>query len=48
MDQFGGVAQAPIEVDRADEGLDRIGEDRRLVAAAGGLFTLAQPEVGAQ
>ena len=34
---LGGLGDAAAEVDRADHRLDRVGEDRRLVATAGGL-----------
>ena len=35
---------AAVEVDRADDGLERVGQDRRLLPAAGGVLALAQQE----
>jgi hypothetical protein len=40
--------QAALEVHRADQGLQGVGQDRRLVAPAGALFTPAEPHVGAE
>jgi hypothetical protein len=48
MDHLCGVVEAAAEVDRADHGLDRVGEDRGLVAAAGRLLALAELDVIAQ
>ncbi len=42
-----GLAQAAFDVDGAEHGLERVGEYRRLVPAAGALFALAEPDVGA-
>jgi len=40
--------QAALEIHRADEGLQGVGQDRRLVAPAGALFTPAKPDIGAE
>src|SRR4051794_8502967 len=48
MDHLGCVVEAAAEVDRTDHGLDRVGEDRRLVAATGRLLALAELDVLAE
>src|SRR5580700_10636999 len=48
MDQRAGLGQPAVDVDRPDDGLQRVGQDRGLVAAAGHLFAPAEPDVGAQ
>ena len=45
---LGGHLDAAAEVDGADHGLDGVGEDRRLVAAAGGLLAAAELDVLAE
>ncbi len=40
--------QAVLQVDRAEQRLERVGEDARLVPAAGGLLALAEQQVRAQ
>src|SRR5271169_5166282 len=42
MDQRAGLGQPAVDVDRPDDGLQRVGQDRGLVAAAGHLFAAAE------
>ena len=43
-----GLVQAVLEVDRAEQRLEGVGEDAGLVAAAGGLLAAAEQQVGAE
>src|SRR6266566_8216160 len=43
-----GRRQPVLDVDRAEQGLDRVGQDARLVAPAGDLFAPAEPQVRAE
>ena len=44
----GGLVEAAAEVDRPDQRLDGVGEDRGLLAATGRLLALAEPDVLAE
>jgi hypothetical protein len=44
VDHRGGGVQPVLQVDRADERLERVGEDAGLVAAAGRLLALAEQQ----
>ena len=44
----GGRVQAVLQVDRAEQRLERVGQDARLVAPAGGLLALAEQQVRAE
>ena len=46
-DPVGGV-EAVLEVDGAEQRLERVGEDAGLVPAAGGLLAAAEQQVGAE
>ena len=46
--ELAGGLDARRQVDRADDGLDGVGEDRGLVAAAGGLLAAAEADVVAE
>ena len=44
-EHLGGTLDAELHVDGADQGLDGVGQDRRLVASARGLLAAAQTDV---
>ena len=46
VDDLGGALEPAGEVDRADHGLDGVGEDRGLLAAAGGVLAATELDVG--
>ena len=48
VDDLGGALEAAGEVDRPDHGLDRVGEDRGLLAATGGVLAAAELDVVAE
>ena len=48
VDDLGGLVDAAAEVDRPDHRLDGVGEDRGLVATAGGLLAAAELDVLAE
>jgi hypothetical protein len=48
MDDLRRHVQAVLQIDRAEQRLQRVGEDARLVPAAGSLLALAQQQVRAE
>src|SRR4051794_15205233 len=48
VDDLGGALEAAGEVDRPDHRLDGVGQDRRLLAASGGVLAAAELDVGAE
>ena len=48
VDDLGRPLDAELDVDGADDGLDGVGEDRRLAPPAGGLLAPAEPDVVAE
>jgi hypothetical protein len=48
VDQLARGLQAPVEIDRADDGLQGVGQDRGLVPAARALLAAAEPDERAE
>ena len=48
QDELAGGVPSTVEVDGGDHGLHRVGEDRRLVAAAGRVLALAEQQARAE